>query len=168
MGFEPAPPEAKLPRRRDAGPQTIASPQVAMGTAARHLTAVILAAGLQLCGVPAAFAQPQSAAAAIAAQCWSDPWPKPWLHGVGRNFGTEPVKLTLRNPSEAYLEICVYDSVCGHLIYSGSLHPKAFVRLLACADQRHRGSILVLDRAGNTVPFRNLRSGTIKLPVERR
>jgi len=36
---------------------------------------------------------------------------------------------------------------------------------LTSDESRYR---VVLDRAGNTVPFRNLRSGTIKLPVKRR
>jgi len=121
-----------------------------------------------LCGMRSGLADSQGPAASIYDLCWSAPWPKPWLHGLGRNFNPQPVRLTIRNPSDEYLEICVYDRVCGQFVYSDSLRPRVNVRLLVCADQNRRGAIFVLDRAGAVLPFQDLQSRTIDLPVKRR
>lgn len=137
-------------RSRSVGPAT---------RAAGHCSSLWLTL---LCGLPFLLAAPPVTAESIFAACWSDPWPKPWLRGGG----AKPIKLEIRNQSSGYLEICVYDRVCQTHIFSGQMFRRSKVILLACSNKARQGSILVIDRSGRVLPYNNLKSQTIKLPVK--
>ena len=122
--------------------------------------------GLWFCLATAGVADTAESSKSLSSQCWSDPWPKPWLHTHGRSFAPQPVRIDLRNPSDKDLEICVYDSVCRQIIYSGGLSRRSFVRVDLCSDQKRRGSMLVMDRQGNVLRYQDLRNREIKLRVK--
>lgn len=120
------------------------------------------------CLAPAVVADPAKSSESLSTQCWSDPWPKPWLHAYGKNFSPQPVRINLENPSDKDLEICVYDRVCNQVVYSGILNRRSLAILNLCSNEKRRGSMLVMDRQGNTLRYQDLRRKSIKLPVKRR
>ncbi len=61
----------------------------------------------------------------------------------------DPIRLVIHNISRDDWRICVYDNLCPYTLFKGVLRYNHSITLSACANQRGRGSISVMNAAGS-------------------
>ncbi len=109
----------------------------------------VLSLGVALGGLASVSANDDQSESVIWDACWSD---DPSLTQRRISY-PEPIHLVIHNISRTNWEICVYDKLCSHSLFNGLLHHNHSISLSACADKWGRGSVALMNAAGEMWHF---------------